>query len=517
MVQMMRKIFKKKEQRETKKQPVRASNIINYQGSMAIGGVLNIEESKQSLLDVKPLVTFDSLPTTLNTIATSNFNRWNNAVASIGLNNSLNQYTDYTLNRLSYQECASLSTDTLINKAITTIINEIFKEGGSFEIKEKDEEFYKEFEEVTKIYDIKETVRTACRKALEYGGSFIYIDTTDEDISQPLYLSQYTVSNTRLKGFKVLEAWQVAPVEVNSFNPLDKNYMKPHQWFVLGAGSSVHYSRLIPLIFFDIPDLLKPIYNYLGLPLAFFMKSFVASAETTRQAISEMLLRFRTDYIKTTAQKITSPDFKERVKFLNQTKNNFGTALLSVDEEVLQINTPLSGLDNILSQMYELVTMTTGMPVTKFLGLSPRGFNATGEHDLNNYYDLITGYQNNIVLPVINKLAQAVSVLKLNEDIKPQFVFNPLNRLTKTEQASINNLNADYLNKLLQAGAITAEDALRAIKTNDYSFKWVEDIDEEQDFNIESIEEMATQDKDIWITVKPNGEGAKGSHVQIDN
>ncbi len=28
---------------------------------------------------------------------------------------------------------------------------------------------------------------------------------------------------------------------------------------------------------------------------------------------------------------------------------------------------------------------------------------------------------------------------------------------------------------------------------------------------------IKTQDKDMWITVKPNGEGAKGSHVKIDN
>ena len=84
------------------------------------------------------------------------------------------------------------------------------------------------------------------------------------------------------------------------------------------------------------------------------------------------------------------------------------------DEELAQLNTPLSGLDSILSQMYELVTMTTGMPVTKFLGLSPRGFNATGEHDQNNYYDLIAGYQSNVAAMALKQCGRLPTVfLKL--------------------------------------------------------------------------------------------------------
>ena len=413
--------------------------------------------------------------------AQSNFSSWQNSIASIGSNNSLSQHTEYALRRISYQECANLATDTLINKAITTIVNEMFKESGEFTAENaEDENFIKDFDEEVKKFNLEKTVRLACRKALEYGGSFIYIDTTDEDVSQPLYMTKYTTSNTRLQGFRVLEPWQVAPIEVNSFNPLKTDYMRPVRWYVMGAEMNVHYTRLIPVSFFAVPELLKPIFNYFGLPLSFFMKSFVSSAETSRQCIAELLLRFRTDYIKTTAQRIENPEYRARVKFMNATKNNFGTALLSSEEDIIQINTPISGLDNILSQMYELVTMTTGMPVTKFLGLSPRGFNATGEHDQNNYYDLIAGYQTNIALPAINALARAVAVLRLNADIAPEFTFNPLNRMSKTEQASLNNLKADFIKKLEEAGIISPDDGLKALQDDDFSFSWVKEVPEQQ-------------------------------------
>lgn len=44
-----------------------------------------------------------------------------------------------------------------------------------------------------------------------------------------------------------------------------------------------------------------------------------------------------------------------------------------------------------------------------------------------------------------------------------------------------NNLKADYLKKLDELGIITAEDALRAVKEDDFSFNWIEEVPEQED------------------------------------
>lgn len=250
--------------------------------------------------------------------------------------------------------------------------------------------------------------------------------------------------------------------------------MVPDLWWVMGASSAVHKSRLIPIVFYSVPDLIKPLYNYLGLPLSFYMKNYVSSADTVRQSISDLCLRFRTKIIKTTAQKIADPQTQARVKFMNSSSNNLATLLLAKDEEWIETVTSLTGLDNLLSQMYELLTASTrGIPVTKLLGLSPRGFNATGEYDENNFYDVMSGYSSAIVVPAMERVAEYLLCFKAGTVASPKFEFNPRKLPTPKEKAEINNLKSDCVNKLVTAGIITNADAVKAIQEDNFKMDWI--------------------------------------------
>ena len=425
-----------------------------------------------NITDIAPIRTFDNMPADVAGLAYRNFSSWQNYAASIGVNNSLAQYSHHILNRLSYQECANLATDSMISKAIDVITREIFKSGGKWEAAHLDID---NFEMVLNSVDFYNKIRLAVQRALEYGGAFIYINTDDTNLSLPLYLNEKTASTNKITGLTVIEPWQAAPVQVNSFNPLKENYMEPELWWVLGASTTVHKTRLIPIVFYSVPDLIKPLYNYLGLPLSFYMKNYVSNADTVRQSISDLILRFRTKIIKTTAQKIADPQTQARVKYMNATSNNLATLLLAKDEEWIETVTSLSGMDNLLSQMYELMTASTrGIPVTKLLGLSPRGFNATGEYDENNFYDVIDGYASSVVIPVMEKVAEYVLCFKAGILDEPKYEFNPRKQIRPKEQAEINNLKADYISKLIMSGVVTGKDAIRAISEDNFKFDWID-------------------------------------------
>ena len=444
------------------------------------GGVSYVDshayESRNiNLSEIAPIRTFDNMPAELSNMAYRNFSSWQNYAASIGVNNSLQQYSHHILNRLSYQECASLATDSMISKAIDVITREIFKSGGKWEATHLDID---NFEMVLNSLDFYNKIRLAVQRALEYGGAFIYINTDDTNLSLPLYLNEKTAKKNKITGLTVIEPWQAAPVQVNSFNPLKANYMEPDLWWVLGASTTVHKTRLIPIVFYSVPDLIKPLYNYLGLPLSFYMKNYVSNADTVRQSISDLVLRFRTKIIKTTAQKIADPQTQARVKYMNATSNNLATLLLAKDEEWIETVTSLSGMDNLLSQMYELMTASTrGIPVTKLLGLSPRGFNATGEYDENNFYDVIDGYASSIVIPAMEKLAEYILCFKASVLDEPKYEFNPRKQIKQKEQAEINNLKADYISKLIMSGVVTGKDAIRAISEDNFNFDWINSED----------------------------------------
>lgn len=449
------------------------------------------ESENINLSQIAPIRTFDNMPAELSNIAYRNFSSWQNYAASVGMNNSLQQYSSHILNRLSYQECANLATDSMISKAIDVIVREIFKSGGKWEAAHLDID---NFEMVLNSLDFYEKIALAVQRALEYGGAFIYINTDDTNLSLPLYINEKTASTNKITGLTVIEPWQAAPVQVNTFNPLKNNYMQPDLWWVLGAGSTVHKTRLIPIVFYSVPDLIKPLYNYLGLPLSFYMKNYVSNADTVRQSISDLVLRFRTKIIKTTAQKIADPQTQARVKYMNATSNNLATLLLAKDEEWIETVTSLSGMDNLLSQMYELMTASTrGIPVTKLLGLSPRGFNATGEYDENNFYDVIDGYASSVVIPAMEKVAEYILCFKAGVLDEPKYTFNPRKQIKQKEQAEINNLKADYVSKLIMSGIITGKDAIRAISEDNFKFDWIDLEDYKVPENSEVEQEICNQ------------------------
>ena len=454
------------------------------------------ESRNINITDIAPIRTFDNMPADVAGLAYRNFSSWQNYAASIGVNNSLQQYSHHILNRLSYQECANLATDSMISKAIDVITREIFKSGGKWISSHLDIE---NFEMVLNSLDFYNKIRLAVQRALEYGGAFIYINTDDTNLSLPLYLNEKTASTNKIKSLSVIEPWQAAPVQVNTFNPLKNNYMQPDLWWVLGASTTVHKTRLIPIVFYSVPDLIKPLYNYLGLPLSFYMKNYVSNADTVRQSISDLVLRFRTKIIKTTAQKIADPQTQARVKYMNATSNNLATLLLAKDEEWIETVTSLSGMDNLLSQMYELMTASTrGIPVTKLLGLSPRGFNATGEYDENNFYDVIDGYASSVVIPAMEKLAEYILCFKAGVLDEPKYEFNPRKQIKQKEQAEINNLKADYISKLIMSGVITGKDAIRAVSEDNFKFDWIDLEDYKMPENPEVEKEIFNQWMDSW-------------------
>lgn len=463
------------------------------------------ETGRIDISQITPLRTFDNMPRELAGLAYRNFSSWQNYAASVGTNNSLAQYSHHILNRLSYQECANLATDSMISKAVDVITREIFKSGGKWINSHLDID---NFEMILNSLNFYDKVRLAVQRAFEYGGAFIYINTDDTDLNLPLYLNERTASTNKITGLTVIEPWQAAPVQVNSFNPLKDNYMEPELWWVLGASSTVHKTRLIPIVFYSVPDLIKPLYNYLGLPLSFYMKNYVSNADTVRQSISDLVLRFRTKIIKTTAQKIADPQTQARVKYMNATSNNLATLLLAKDEEWIETVTSLSGMENLLSQMYELMTASTrGIPVTKLLGLSPRGFNATGEYDENNFYDVIDGYAKSVVIPIMEKVAEYILCFKAGILSEPKYEFNPRKQIRPKEQAEINNLKADYISKLIMSGVIDGKDAIRAISEDNFKFDWIDVEDYKMPENPEVEQGIFNRFLDSWVMDKKDANG----------
>lgn len=387
---------------------------------------------------------------------------WVNPIANIGVGNSITQYTMWINKRISYAECAFLANDSIINNAISKIANEIFRKGGKIVLENQEPDFETEFvKKLEKRIDklkFFDTLHKAVITTLTYGGVLIYIDTNigqNTTLADPIYFKKDFITSETITNLRVIEPYLCGAVDVNSSNPLNADFMIPSKWYVSGAGV-VDKTRLVSLSFFNAPDMLKPLYNYFGISLPQFMKDFVKIADGARQALGDIFTRFRTTILKTDLSKISAQEAMDRVGAINKLRNNLGTLLLTSDEEYVESITNLTNLDKLLAQMQENIAVSARMPAVKLLGLTPSGFNATGDFDLKSYYDEVMSYQNSIVKPIVEKFLH-IFALELGFDLYPKYEFENLSTENALNQSQINATESQVVNNLIQSGVITQE------------------------------------------------------------
>lgn len=105
------------------------------------------------------------------------------------------------------------------------------------------------------------------------------------------------------------------------------------------------------------------------------------------------------------------------------------------------------------------------IPVTKLFGRSPSGLNATGESDLQNYYDMIAEKQEAVLRPILNKVLPPFiisTIGSLPEDF--DFDFDPVAEPTDKERADLAKCGTDNVVAAYNAGLISQRTALQELK-----------------------------------------------------
>ena len=320
-------------------------------------------------------------------------------------------------------------------------------------------------------------MRTVFNKAVAMmgymGGAFIYIDTGTDDPSVPLVLSDKSdeiKQGTKLK-FVVVDPVNCSPGRYNANNPLKDDYLTdPQFWYILGR--EVHSSRLIVLRDNLPPTLLRPAYNFLGIPQAQILWDYVMHWNRARVSVAGILEKLNllvfqtnTEYLLSSSNGVGQLDAK--MLALSRYRDNDSVVLCDKNsEDIKNITLTISGVTDVVRQALEFIAAINRTPAVKLLGISPSGFNATGESDIRNYYDHIMSKQELLHDGILRALkAVELSVLgKIDHSIN--FEFNPLG--TEDEEGDIQAASArvNMLNSLLQTNVLSAEEVRQAVKAD---------------------------------------------------
>ncbi len=130
---------------------------------------------------------------------------------------------------------------------------------------------------------------------------------------------------------------------------------------------------------------------------------------------------------------------KELGKTLLSLSNNHATAI-DAEDTATRLSVQLDDLPKIHEAFKEDVAGAFGIPITRFLGSSSSGLNATGQGDKENYYDSLVSWREQSAGQGIAKIDSIVSDIM---QIDMTYEWLPLYEPTLKEKAEINKIKAE--------------------------------------------------------------------------
>lgn len=374
---------------------------------------------------------------------------------------------------MGYGALQNIAQNGMIRACVQTVTDDITKKwieivGGE----EEDNERVAKLDDLQRSYKLQALFHDAIEKVGYFGGAAIFIDTgaTDEELELPLAFNNKSAElrpGAPLR-FVVLDPVNLSPGEYNADNPLRSDYMRPASWWVL--GHKVHRDRLIILYDNEPPVLLKPAYNFLGIPRAQILWDYILHWNQARiytndllKKISLLVVKTDTDQIFCTPGGVQTYDIK--IKALQRYRDNNSIYVCDKEsEDVSNVQTSIAGATDVVRQSLEMVAAINRTPAVKLLGISPSGFNATGESDITNYYDHIMSQQE-LYRPAIAKCLKAMQLVHFGDiDKTVDFRFVELAKENESTRAMNANTKMQMLSTALQNQVISADEMRQAIK-----------------------------------------------------
>ncbi len=417
---------------------------------------------------------------------------------------------------LGYPALAAMSQSSDYRSVAETTATEMTREWGRFKIDEPDIEQSEDLtdaeleafkenkvaenadrqEKINKIndafiaFDVRGLVRKAIEVEMGQGRAQLYIklDGADAKDSNPFVMDTAGVKKGALKGFRLIEPMWSTPSVYNAADPTAANFYVPEKWFVLGR--EVHADRLMTLIMRPVPDMLKPAYNFGGISMFQLMKPYVERYQRTADSISWVVQAFSLTVLSTDMSGILADGESDsslwmRAGLFNRYRESSGMMLLDKEsEEIGQVNTPLAGLDAILTKSQEQMAGPSHTPLVKLLGVTPTGIGNSADGEIRVYYDYIMAQNEAHVRPMIKKMADLVQ-LSLFGEIDPAITweFNPLYQLNDKELAEVQEIKGRNAKNLVDSNIVSPQEARKALskdEQSDFSGIDVDDVPEPQ-------------------------------------
>lgn len=425
---------------------------------------------------------------------------------------NLLEATQYPLTRLSrnWQLINSLYRSHWVIKRIIDVIPEDMIKNGYKILSQL------EPDQIKKITKAERQTRTTAKilEGLKWGrlyggaGGLILIEGHEDILDQPLEYDQIMPGS--YKGLLIMDRWSGINPDAELITDIsDAEFGLPKYYTIttdgLERGIRVHHSRICRFIGRELPYIEKLAETYWGASEIEHTYDELRKRDNVSWNISLLTFKANIDVFKcegmeqifATGSERVLQDLYATIQAQSMLKNNNGAIVLGANDSYESQQYTFSGLSEIYDRFMMDLAGAAEIPVTKLFERSPAGQNATGESDMQNYYDTIEEKQESALRPIYDKLLPVIMVSELGaipEDF--DYTFNPVRRAKDEEMVDLASKNTDSITKAFQAGLVSQRVAMKELhQQSDLTGIWsnITDADiEKADDEIMKMDESMT-------------------------
>lgn len=359
-------------------------------------------------------------------------------------------------------------SDWLSRKIVDIIPNDMTREWRDWQAEKPQIEAIEKVEKAPQVA-LQLKANAAIRRARLLGGAGIYIGIKGARPEEELDVER--VRKDDLEYLHVLgkDEVTVGPVIRDVLSPF---YGEPEHYELRSADGKttrVHPSRMVRFLGADVIEQRGGLYeDQWGDSILQVVYDALRNASSAQGHIAALIPELKTDiiYIPGLSDAIRTAEgeaaITKRFQYAHTMRSMFSLMLLEGNGgagqqaegerwEQKQIN--FAQMPELMQQYLQIAAGAADIPITRLLGQSPSGMNATGESDTRNYYDNVAARQRMELAPQLHRLDEVVIRSALGtRPPEIHYRWAPLWGLSEKDKAEVFERTASAARKILGTG-----------------------------------------------------------------
>jgi phage-related protein (TIGR01555 family) len=403
-----------------------------------------------------------------------------NVVARLGHGTpNLLEGTDYANTRLTqnYQLMNTLyRSHWIVRRIIDTIPEDMTRNWISLTTQMAPDQIHK-IDKLWRTRQVKKKILDGMKWGRLYGGAggLILIEGHEDVLDQPLDFDMIMPGS--FKGLLIFDRWSgITPSSelVDDINDVEFGLPRSYQVTLEnGQALDVHHSRVVRFTGRELPYWEKLAEVHWGASEVEVVFDELKKRDNTSWNIAQLIFLANLRVLKmgdmgqqlAIGNEQAQKDMYNTLQAQNWLMSNMGMYLLDKEDDFVTHQYTFTGLNDIYESFMLDVAGACQTPVTKLFGRAPAGLNATGESDMQNYYETVQQAQETTLAPILDKLLPIMCMSELGaipDDI--DYMFNPIRTPNDKDVAELVDKKTNSINTVFGAGIISQKIALKELK-----------------------------------------------------